>query len=482
MQKDGKCRELNQGSLLKRAGKQLLANCRTDFAPGENHIKFRKDGVDYYAPNLFHNADTLNYDDNGSYLPMLIKDILLIKDPRQIYHNEGYEPASKGISLYMNHPVRNISLLGRVVSEKYRESSYANKNGKSIQKVTYFLEMNDSSTDQNIQVKIDKAHYLLNNLSLDRNFSKLIKVCGKISFFYNFNGSDIAAGQTVEVHAESLEVVGSKADFRTELDWWKLAMLTRKKYLLSPWTFDPMNNVECAHPDTEVSVEPMDLELLQLEIVFVGFLMCNVEHDTIKIEYISRDKALQSTVKDLGVRFGSSDVELLYSWLLKKFTELKLIKWTPTLDEMRIRKFQRIFKYIKNLVRFLAHNQESEIRKLIVAASSVRPDEESYRFLKRSIKQLVKFSINLSSLQSEIMRRFNLPSLKMEYLNKLIEAMINDDYIISGGIATRRFSCKHGYCIMLMWIHKDESQTWDYVAELVENNGEDGLPQYTFAI
>ncbi|ODV86164.1 hypothetical protein CANARDRAFT_186670, partial [[Candida] arabinofermentans NRRL YB-2248] len=181
-----------------KATKSCLKTEASQFAKykqANEHIKFRKDGINYYMPNLFHLAKSLNYSE--LYLPMLICDIMKLSNCMSIYRADGFEPSNRNIAMLGNHPVSKMSILGKVVSEKWQEY------GKSVDKIKtlHVLDMNDGSCDRSLAI------------------NGVVK-------FWNDN---------IELCADSVQVLGKKSELDVELDWWTRTMAIREEYFGQPW-------------------------------------------------------------------------------------------------------------------------------------------------------------------------------------------------------------------------------------------------------
>ncbi|KAG7823035.1 hypothetical protein KL909_003638 [Ogataea angusta] len=170
-------------------------------------------GVKYYSPALFYAAPAIT----KAPFPMLICDVLKLRDCRLVYKNGGYTPASQNILMFGNHPVQKIMVQGKVVGERWHEMSQ--------DKFFMFLEISDGTAESALTVRIQSQLYHQRLIGFEKNNNLLVQVRG-VANVYN---------DQVEIHADWLDVVGDKRDMGVEMDWWDRALGMKAEVLQDPW-------------------------------------------------------------------------------------------------------------------------------------------------------------------------------------------------------------------------------------------------------
>ncbi|GME84512.1 unnamed protein product [Ambrosiozyma monospora] len=110
-----------QEKLISKSKKKLQNNITTDFAPGQSHIVLKRNGINYYHPNIFYTSKTLRYQSDGKLFPLAIRDLLKVENCKDVYDALGRHPDSFHIVLFDNHPLQKIRIMGKVTSEKWQE-------------------------------------------------------------------------------------------------------------------------------------------------------------------------------------------------------------------------------------------------------------------------------------------------------------------------------------------------------------------------
>lgn len=396
-------------SICTQAEKILQKQALTDFAPGENHINFRKDGVTYYNPNLFHNASTICDSKRGEYLPMLVRDILKVKDPRKLYQNEGYQAATEGICMFKNWPLQNISIQGRIRDERCIEP--LSKDTRTPKRSAYILSLNDSSTDRSIPVKVDVIYYRLSQLSLKRDKGILLRASGHIHFLRG------RSQPIIELLADRIEVIGKKQELFKETSWWKDALEKRSRLLNIPWIFKPFKD------NSEFwSSQAVD--------AFNRYLIRNWQSNSIKIIDLMSDETLGH---DLS---GSMENETLYKPILQQFSNIRLIKLIDD-STIGLKKFGRLFYYMHNIIKLLTMNQQLEIDKRLKNGDN---------------SQMIYFSLDIGKLNNEVCKMFNIVRIPGDLLNDITRWIV----------ANERDNTEQKY-IGFNWSYDCKSNMWKYI-------------------
>ncbi|KAG7746760.1 hypothetical protein KL912_003889 [Ogataea haglerorum] len=193
------------------------ASSRQNSPPGQQDdgVLFVSKGVRYYSPALFHAAPAIR----RAPFPMLICDVLKLRDCRRVYKNEGYAPASQNILMLGNHPVQKIVVQGKVVGERWHEMSQ--------DRFFMFLEISDGTAENALTVKMQSQLYHQRLIGFEKNNNLLVQVRGVASVYNDL----------VEIHADWLDVVGDKRDMGAEMDWWDRALSMKAEVLEDPWEF-----------------------------------------------------------------------------------------------------------------------------------------------------------------------------------------------------------------------------------------------------
>ncbi|KAG7875964.1 hypothetical protein KL938_004898 [Ogataea parapolymorpha] len=203
---------------LPRKSRPALSASSDGKSPHEQHndgTLFVSKGVKYYLPVLFYTAPAIT----KAPFPMLICDVLKLRDCRRVYKNEGYAPASQNILMLGNHPVQKILVQGKVVGERWHEMSQ--------DKFFMFLEISDGTAENALTVKIQSQLYHQRLNGFEKNSNLLVQVRG-VANVYN---------DQVEICAEWLDVVGDKRDMGVEMDWWDRALSMKAEVLEDPWEY-----------------------------------------------------------------------------------------------------------------------------------------------------------------------------------------------------------------------------------------------------
>lgn len=477
--------------VCKRARKKLEENCHLDVAPGKNYISFRKNDVNYYAPNLIYTAETLNYKYNNGYFPLLVKDALKTKDPRQLYHNEGANAANKHVSFFSNHPLLKISITGKITFEKTIETARKNEQGNTVNECLHILEIDDGSSSTSIKVRVNHIQYAFNQMSYNSNRNTLFRIDGHIAFYYLKQTMDLNR----EVRADNVTPVCNRSDFQREINWWKTAVDARRKYLQKPWVirFGPyeneLSNSEGKNQDLTVCEDIVTLpaettshesengipesvisdSILRLQNAFLKFMIKKHKHKTLKMDDMCADATMRAEIQgvldNLSLHPDNIELREIYGLVIKKFSDIRMVKQKST-TEVSILKFSRLFCYIKNMMKFLTTSQEVEVYKLIKKFSYSNMNRHTYKDIQKYLKQIIHFSIDLRKLAKELTEKFNIKSVPLELINTMIEESIGGDYITKGGIRVREFQGTSNFKIVLKWISLPGEPIWKYVPKL----------------
>lgn len=428
-----------------RARRQLESNSRTDMAPGENHISFRKDGVDYYSPNVFHMAPAMKV---TLWIPMLVKDLLKVKNAEQVYHQR----VGNQVGMYGNVPLQRVSVMGRIQTERFIERPTSNGT-----KTMYFVEINDSSSCQMAVAKVECGLYTESGLKFQQNSSRLVQVKGTVSFFID----------RTEIYADSIEIVGNRGDLSLEIDWWDKALNARGD-LLNNWTMDLDNEPDEFFDAQEfLDEQPKAVELdTAVETVHevesqLLLALIRQEAKTIRKDALLRDWQLARALD----RLTGIESATVLDWLLKSLETSQLIKYTPD-GRIKTRKIYSLFRYLLNLLGFLSNTQETEARKAMSKAARAKDRHRYKRVLEKYIERRIQYSIDLASVKYELRHRFNLQSIKADSLNTLIRELINGDHLVRGGLGNRQFPGQFQYTLVLQWSYDDLNHKWSYVPQV----------------
>lgn len=188
-----------------------------DFAPGENHIALRKDGKCYYMPRLFSSSKTFD-----ACVPLLISDLTNSTDARTIYDTAGAHLSN--VVLINNHPIRQVSVFGRVTGDTqrlFRGNDFQDASSQIL------LTLDDSShaTSLKIIVRADSRLYRLLMLQLGDSYGAVVEASGTI--LRSFDSLRILA-RRLHVHRDGL---------RDEMVLWRERLEYRRLVLLRPWIY-----------------------------------------------------------------------------------------------------------------------------------------------------------------------------------------------------------------------------------------------------
>lgn len=474
-----------------KARKKLEENCRVDFVPGKNYISFKRSGVNFYAPNLIHTAETLHFRDNNGYFPLLVKDVLRTKDPRQLYRNEGTNAAKKHICFYSNHPLLNISITGKITYERTIEVTRKNQQGKEVTESIHILDVDDGSSEISVQVRVSHIQYAFNQMSYKGNRNILFRIDGHIAFYYLKQTMDL----NQEIRADNIMPIGNRSEFQKEINWWRLALDARHRYLETPWVVhfglqsnnSPNSMEDCTNitSDKDVlvllsekqfnqysekrgpSVLPKSIILLQM--VFLRYMIRHYNAKTMELGNIITDTTMRKEILEilnkLSLHPSRIDITEIYRLVIGEFIESRMIK-QKSVNEISVLKFSRLFCYIRNMIKFLTTSQEVEISRLIKKSPYMDMNRHTYKDIQKSLNQLVHFSINLEYLTKELSEKFNIRQMPLELTNTLIENLICGDYIAKGGIMVREFQGNSTFKIVIRWKSIPGKQIWKYVPKL----------------
>lgn len=190
-----------------------------DFAPGEDYIALREDGRCYYIPQLFSSSKTFD-----ACVPLLISDLINSTDARTIYGTIGSHLSN--VVLINNHPVRQVSVFGRIIGDTERLFRGDDEQDPSSH---VLLTLDDSShaTSLSIVVRVDSRLHRLLMLRVGEAYGAVIEVSGVI--FRSFGALRVLA-RRLYVHRDGL---------RDEILLWQERLEYRRLVLLRPWTYLP---------------------------------------------------------------------------------------------------------------------------------------------------------------------------------------------------------------------------------------------------
>ena len=205
--------------LIRAAKRRLLSNAAIDTVPSDSRVAFRSKEstefhdvmAEYYVPGMFHMAWTLKPD---TFVDLRHCDLLRTKSVLDVY--KIYTENS--VRMLGNWPLRNICIVGRVVSSLKRDDDF------------WEVILDDGSFDGAAGLKIGVGSYAWTMMEVDAGVFGLkegvcIEVKGEIRVPYE--------DETMYVRASSLKIVGSDR----EIQWWSSVMETRDR-LLVPWSVD----------------------------------------------------------------------------------------------------------------------------------------------------------------------------------------------------------------------------------------------------
>lgn len=187
----------------------MISSLVADIAPSQSHISLRRNGVCYYAPELFHLSPTFDH-----VVPMTISDVLKSKCVLEIYGVPGIKKHMEGFVMVNNYPVQLIRIRGRLLL--YNQVSYEGK------LPFYVLKLDDYLGDR-LSITV-KASCTLLGQQLSEGV--IIEVTGKVNYLPRY----------IQIHAKSALVRGAFSQFEIELEWWEMVLRARK-FLEVPWSY-----------------------------------------------------------------------------------------------------------------------------------------------------------------------------------------------------------------------------------------------------
>lgn len=237
--------DLKRGALL-----HLTRGAALEMRPDCPSVQLEKQGTLYYMPNTFHLAQTIT-PQNGDYigemvinnggLPLLCLQISMMKPLAQVYFHNYKSYAYDNINLYINWPVKRVSVLGKVLDIIRPDPDSECNNFKRVDDVDvpygkiknneYVLQIEDGSCSYGIAVRMSPSVYRLMEVS-DMKFKvgSKVQISGLISQIRNHNNQP-------EIIALRAEIVGKPGDLFIETQWWRNC-LKLKELLDSKWTMD----------------------------------------------------------------------------------------------------------------------------------------------------------------------------------------------------------------------------------------------------
>ncbi|WLF78548.1 hypothetical protein PVL30_002288 [Lodderomyces elongisporus] len=184
---------------------------RIDWEIGEVHIVKKSDRIQFYRPELFHQACTFQIP-----VPIFITDLHHATDLFRIY--DHLSEFMDDIIMIQNWPIGQFMLGGRVVGVQYNAKRELVK-----------LNIDDNSGAQSIVVvEMDIAKFNQSGMKLEKkNYGLFVEIKCRIR-----------KGKVLVV--EELTVCGwSEFEMAAELRWWTRVIEYREKVLKNPWVFKP---------------------------------------------------------------------------------------------------------------------------------------------------------------------------------------------------------------------------------------------------
>lgn len=251
---------------ISRAIRHLERNTRLDMEPSSAHVQVVKNGVSYYMPNTFHMAPTMRkmslntqgkaphdrletiVEHHDNYVPMLVAQLASLKQLRNVYYHNYQTYEQMRVFLYLNWPIRDVCVLGKVLDIREAEISESTTMDPPIpvgpiKSNEYLLFIEDGTSQQSVTVRM--SHEVWNAMKLGANpnlvLGAKVKVSGMVNVAYN----------QLEVSATKVVVVGNPQNLSVETEWWKLC-LEMKAMLDMKWNFNPLGHVE--YPDLDIVV------------------------------------------------------------------------------------------------------------------------------------------------------------------------------------------------------------------------------------
>lgn len=187
-----------------------------DFAPGEDHIFLRMNGMEFYVPELFH----LN-PNHSTTVPLLISDIHKMQALTDVYGARGFSFERVGFWILNNHPIKGVKIMGRIVG--YKEFD---RDGRRF----IILSIDDTSGKNLIlDVKVQPDSIKRAGLVLDHAFGKIVRASGILS----------AYKKLMQLNAYSFECVGDRSDTHVEIKYWGDCLRYKRQFLSRPWVYTP---------------------------------------------------------------------------------------------------------------------------------------------------------------------------------------------------------------------------------------------------
>ncbi|CAK9437777.1 uncharacterized protein LODBEIA_P21550 [Lodderomyces beijingensis] len=184
---------------------------RIDWGLGESHIALRTPQIEYYRPELFHQAKT--FDD---FVPVFISDYHHRTDLFRIYFHLA--ESMEDMIMVQNWPINRVVIAGRIVGEYYNEERDLVK-----------LNLDDCSGDQSILVvDMNLAMFVSCGFQLNmNNYGRMVQV------YAHFKRSKVVVDNLRVLNHWGKEAMGA------ELEWWGEVIEYRESVLRAPWVFKP---------------------------------------------------------------------------------------------------------------------------------------------------------------------------------------------------------------------------------------------------
>lgn len=193
-----------------------------DFAPGQDHIFLRRNGIEYYVPELFHLSKCL-----CQSCPIMISDIHHLQKLTDIYGARGLTAQNNGIIMIQNHPIRNMTLLGKIVGEKFKEFDDSLKN--------FVIVTVDDCTGTNLMLDVLMRFniFAAAGLRIDDTYGKLVEVRGYLKQFRN----------KLEFVGEYAECKGNSSNLEIQITHWQKQLDFKETVLDRIWEYKPQGEM-----------------------------------------------------------------------------------------------------------------------------------------------------------------------------------------------------------------------------------------------